>query len=48
MLRMPLARWVELLLPRTEITQRQASITGDRWSNLLVFHYQQLHHNHVQ
>lgn len=48
MLRMPLAGWVELLLPRTEIPQCQASVTGDERSNLLVFHYQQLHYHHVQ
>lgn len=38
-LQVPLARWIEKLLPGAEVPQRHVSIAGDLWSNLLVLHH---------
>lgn len=44
---MPLAWWIEALLPGAEVPQSHTSIAGDLRSNFLVFHHQHLHHHHV-
>lgn len=44
---MPLARWVEELLPGAEVSQSHATVTGDLWPNLLILHHQHLHQHNI-
>lgn len=46
-LRMPLAWWVEKLLPGAEVAQSYTSVAGQLRSSLLVLHHQHLHHHYV-
>lgn len=43
----PLARWIEELLPGAKIPQSYASVAGDFRADLLILHHQHLHHHHV-
>lgn len=46
-LRVPLARWVEELLPGAEVPQSHAPVAGNLRANPLVLHHQHLHQHNV-
>lgn len=46
-LRVPLARRVEELLPGAEVPQSDAPVAGELRADLLVLHHQHLHHHHA-
>lgn len=46
-LQVPLAWWIEKLLPGAEVSQSNASVAGDLRSHLLIFHHQHFHHHQV-
>ena len=43
----PMAWWIEELLPGAKIPQSHTSVAGDLRADLLVLHYQHLHHHDV-